>query len=209
MAYLGSACSIILLATVLPLCCLSPAMADDIPTPTPRGNTIAVEFTPEFDAKSGAFADGYVKTNLAHTFDSGLIWTGAFQFTDKVGGDRDYRTETTFGYHFKLNDIWTLPVSAGAGYLWDENPSTQPSQRFAYYVVNIGFNLRLSDQWTWNAVNARWRDAFEGGWQTPKIASGLTYNVDLHSSVYANIGYAWKNGQPDKISVTAGYKYAF
>jgi hypothetical protein len=32
-------------------------------------------------------------------------------------------------------------------------------------------------------ISARYRDAFEGGWQTPKVTTGLTYEIDRQNSV--------------------------
>jgi hypothetical protein len=40
----------------------------------------------------------------------------------------------------------------------------------------------------------RHRDAFEGGWQTPKITTGLTDVVDQRNAICANVGHTWKNG---------------
>jgi len=199
----------VLLGSGVLLVVSSSAMADDIPVPPPLTNTVGLELTPEFGAKSGDLVDGYLKANFAHTFGDGLIWGGTFQFTDKVGGDRQYQVENTLGYNIRLNGSWSMPVSAGVGYLWDEDPANKPSPTFAYYVINAGLNMRISDSWTWNAVSARWRDAFEGGWQTPKVSTGLTYLIDRRQSIYANVGYAWKNGEPDKISLTAGYRFGF
>ena len=189
---------------------LSPqALADEITGPQQLSNSIGVELAPEFRPQNGALVDGYIKGNFAHTFDGGVIWGGSFQYSDKVGGDRTYRPETTFGYSIKLNEMWSVPVSAGVGYRWDEDPKSPPGPAFAYYIVNAGLNMKISESWTWNAISARWRDAFEGGWETPKVTTGLTYAIDRRNSVYANIGYAWKNGQPNKINVAFGYKYGF
>ena len=118
-------------------------------------------------------------------------------------------TETTLGYNIKLDQIWSVPVSAGVGYRWDDNPKATPSQAFAYYVLNAGLNMKISENWTWNAISARYRDAFEGGWQTPKVTTGLTYAIDHQNSIYGNVGYAWRNGLPNKINVAFGYKYGF
>jgi hypothetical protein len=185
------------------------APADEALVAPQLANSIGVELAPEFRAQSGALVDGYIKGNLAHTFDNGLIWTGTVQYNDKVDGNSTYRAETTFGYAIKLNETWSVPVNAGLGYRWDEDPRSQPSPAFAYYVVNAGLNMKISDSWTWNAISARWRDAFEGDWETPKVTTGLTYAIDRQNSVYANVGYAWKNGQPNKISLAIGYKYGF
>jgi hypothetical protein len=175
----------------------------------PLANSIGLELAPEFRAQSGALVDDYVKASFAHTFESGLISTTTFQFTDRTSGNATYRIETTAGYSIKLNETWSLPLSGGAGFRWDEDPASRPSPTFAYYVFNAGLNMKISDDWTWNAVSARWRDAFEGDWETPKVTTGLTYAIDRQNSIYANVGYAWKNGQPDKISIALGYKYGF
>jgi hypothetical protein len=168
-----------------------------------------VEVAPEFRARTGALVDGYFKSTLAHSFDSGLSWGGSFQYTDRVGGDRIYRPETTFGFSIKLNGTWSVPLSAGLGFRWDEDPNSKPSEAFAYYVVNVGLNMKISENWTWNAISARYRDAFGGGWQTPKVTTGLAYAIDRQNSIYGNVGYAWRNGQANKISITVGYKYGF
>jgi hypothetical protein len=185
------------------------AHADETLVAPQFANSIGVEFAPEFRARSGALVDDYVKANFAHTFESGLISATTFQFTDRMSGNATYRIETTLGYSIKLNETWSLPLSGGVGFRWDEDPASQPGPTFAYYVFNAGLNMRISDSWTWNTISARWRDAFEGDWQTPKITTGLTYAIDQRNSIYANVGYAWKNGQPDKISIAAGYKYGF
>jgi len=195
--------------TAASLLATSPATAEDVSTSPQLTNSIGVEVAPEFRALTGALVDGYVKANSAHTFDNGLIWGSSFQYTDKVNGFRQYQPETTLGYNIKLNQVWSVPLSAGLGYRWDTDPRAVPSQAFGYYVLNAGLNLKISGNWTWNVISARFRDTFEGRWQTPKVATGLTYAIDRQNSVYGNIGYAWRNGQPNKISVAFGYKYGF
>ena len=51
-------------------------------------------------------------------------------------------------------------------------------------------------------------------WLTPKVQTGITYNIDKQNAIYANIGYSWKDTTgtglaPDKINVAFGYKYSF
>jgi hypothetical protein len=185
------------------------AAANEAPVAPQLANSIGIELAPEFRAQSGGLTDTYLKANFSHSFESGLIWSGTFQFTDKVDGDPKYRVETTLGYNVKLVDTWSIPLSGGAGFRLDEDPAALPSPTFAYYVVNVGLNMKISDNWTWNVFSSRWRDAFEGGWRTPKIYTGLTYAIDAQNSVYADIGEAWKNSQRDKISLAIGYKHAF
>jgi hypothetical protein len=187
----------------------TPAAAEDIPALPPITNSVGVEVAPEIRARTGELVDGYIKANGSHTFDDGLIWGVSFQYTYIVEGFHQYQPETTVGYNIKLDQTWSFPVSAGIGYRWDENPNAKPGQQFAYYVVNAGLNMKISESWTWNVISARYRDAFEGGWQTPKVTTGLTYAIDQQNSVYGNVGCAWRNGKPNKVNVAFGYKYGF
>jgi hypothetical protein len=163
---------------------------------------------PELKVSTGNYTDTYFKANYAHTFANGLIWGGLFQYTFKPSDDQ-YQTETTLGYKWQLNNIWAVPFSGGVGYLWDQKQSSTPSQQFAYYVMNVGLDMKLSENWTWNVVSGRYRDAFEGGWQTPKVATGLSYHIDRQNSIYGSVGYGWKNGAPDKLTLAAGYRFGF
>ena len=170
-----------------------------------------LEFGPEFGAASGNLADVYGKGSIAHTFANGWIWGGSFQNTYKnnVSNEQQQLIETTLGYNFKLDPTFTLTTSAGVGYEFDTSAANKPAQDYAYYVLNAGLNAKLSPQWTWNVIGARYRDAFIGGWQTPKVTTGITYTIDAHDSVYTNVGYSWKNGKDDKTSIAVGYKYGF
>jgi len=48
---------------------------------------------------------------------------------------------------------------------------------------------------------------------TPKIATGITYEINSQNSVFTSVGYSWKDSgrglKPDEISANLGYKYAF
>jgi hypothetical protein len=199
----------------------APAFAADAGVVAPRPaapaaapairNVLSLEFGPEFAEATRNLADVYGKASLAHTFANGWIWTGTFQDTFKANAANEQQQliETTLGYNFKLDPTFTLTTSAGVGYEFDSNPANKPAQNYGYYVLNAGLNVKLSSQWTWNAIAARYRDAFSGGWATPKVSTGLTYTIDAKDSVYANIGYSWKNGVADKIGIAVGYKYGF
>jgi len=70
-------------------------------------------------------------------------------------------------------------------------------------------------------INARYRNAFAGSWFTPKLATGVTYQLDARQAVYTTFGYAWADKgeynnptpnaglQPDKFNVALGYKLGF
>ena len=75
-------------------------------------------------------------------------------------------------------------------------------------------DLKLNSNWTWNVFNARFRDAFSYTWITPKVATGITYNINKYSALYGTVGYSWKEttGTPlntDKLNIGAGVKANF
>src|SRR5271168_717764 len=93
--------------------------------------------------------------NGAHTFDSGLILGGSFQYTDAAFSDRASQNfEGTVGYSAPLGSAFSVNGSAGIGDHWRENPSSY----FPYYVLRIGGDLELNQSITWNAISYRFRD---------------------------------------------------
>lgn len=190
----------------------APAFAADASAPAaPKpasSTTFSFEGGSEYTISSGNYADFYIKPGISHTYGNGLIWAGSFQQVWKVNNDQQQFLETTLGYNFKIDPTFTITSSAGVGYQWSSVPQA-PAQNFGYYVVNAGLNAKLAPQVTWTVVSARWRDAFGGGWQTPKLSTTLSYAWTPAAQIYATYGYGWKNGNADKYSVAAGLKLAF
>jgi hypothetical protein len=134
------------------------------------------------------------------------------------GGGGAFQPETTLGYKWKLVDPITLGLSGGVGYnsgAVGSSGSLANTVVGAYYVFNATADLKLSSKWTWNAIAARYRNAFDETWATPEVTTGLTYAIDARQAVYTAVGYAWKdtgNGAGllgDKINVAVGYKLGF
>lgn len=186
-----------------------PAFARDKPAPAKTSTSFSFETGTEYNALTKAYADLYAKSGISHTFANGLIFGGSFQQVWKTGNAQQEAVESTLGYNHKINSIFTLTSSAGVGYVWDSNPANQPAQNFAYYVVNAGLNAKLSPHWTWTVVQARWRDALIGNWQTPKLTTSIAYAWTPNSQLYASYGYGWKNNTADKYSVALGLKIAY
>ena len=204
------------------------------PKPAPKNNTLSLEFSPEWDAssKNQGLKDDYLKFGLSHSFDNNFVVGGSWQHTWRVGppvytGIKAYSTaeqvEASLGYKIK-NGPFTLTPSVVLGYGFgdvpDINPALTPGSGSAtdpelYYAASIAGDYKLSDNLTWNVFNARYRNAFSVTWITPKVSTGLTYKIDGSNSVYANVGYAWKDKgdgkglQPDKLNLAVGYKLAF
>ena len=196
-------------------------------------NTFQAEFDTEFQEsnsktaspKKGDVADYYGKFTLAHTFDGGVVISGFFQPQyDLHPGKTNlwkYYTEGDIGYKIKLSDWFTLTPSAGIGGVFGDtgvNPSSKTNKNpdAAYYAFYLAGDLKLSSSWTWNVFNLRYRDAFSYRWITPKVATGITYNVSKYAALYGTVGFSWKDtgtggnsGNPDKLNVGAGVKVNF
>ena len=146
--------------------------------------------------------------NGAHTFDDGLILGGSFQFTDTAFSDRaSQNLEGTIGYRMQLDSVLSVNGSAGLGEHWRDDPSTY----FPYYVLRIGADLDLNQNITWNTISYRFRDAFDrdDDYDTPQIATGVTFKLDGDNSIAVKIMRNWKDDQPSSTGVSLGFKKKF
>jgi len=222
--------------TIAPLgICLAVATpafaADPVETPTPPPAplwTIAIEGSPEFYAidngsnTARSLADAYFKFSVSRVLPNNFVGGVSFQPTFKVGGKSQFYGEATLGYKLKLTDVFTLTPSVGIGYTWKDTGIPKGSDADAqvpYYALYLAGDWKLSKQWTWNVFNVRYRNAFNATWETPKVATGVTYNIDSYNAVYTNIGYSWKKVDTtkvpyndlsaDKFNIAIGYKHSF
>jgi predicted porin len=196
--------------------------ADVVPAPKPaaKNNTISLEFSPEYDASAAnaGWKDDYLKAAISHTFDNNFVVGAAYQHTWRSTSTAE-QIEATIGYKIK-NGPFTLTPSVLLGYGFGDQPKINPASGHAtdpetYYAVSLAADYKIDDNWTWNVFNARYRNAFDVTWITPKVSTGITYKFNSSSAVYANVGYGWKdsgNGaglQADKWNVAIGYKFSF
>jgi hypothetical protein len=163
------------------------------------------------DREPGDFRDPKntkYELNGAYTFDSGLIFGGSFQYTDVSFSDRTRQNlEGTIGYRWPLGTAFSVTASAGIGEHWDQNPYAA----FPYYVLRIAADFKLSQAITWNFISYRFRDAFDqnDNYDTPQIATGLTFNLPEQRSISAKIMRNWKDGQPSSTGISLGFKQGF
>jgi hypothetical protein len=143
-----------------------------------------------------------------HTFTNGLILGGSFQYTDTSFSDQSNQNlEATMGYRLPLNFGFSLTGTAGIGEHWRENASVA----FPYYFVRATLDFTINQDITWNAISYRFRDAFDHSenYETPQIATGLTFKLNPQSSISAKITRNWKDGQPSSTGVALGFKQRF
>ena len=146
--------------------------------------------------------------NGAHTFDDGLIFGGSLQYTDTTFSDRTSQNlEATIGYRAPLDLAFSVTGSVGIGEHWRQNPGAD----FPYYVLRIAADFKLSQAITWNVISYRFRDAFDrnDNYDTPQLATGLTFDLDARSSISAKIMRNWNDGQPSSTGVSLGYKQRY
>jgi hypothetical protein len=146
--------------------------------------------------------------NGGYTFDSALILGGSFQFSDTAFSNRaSQNLEGTAGYRLQLNHAFSVTGSAGTGEHWRQNPGVA----FPYYVLRIGAGLDLSDHVTWDVISYRYRNSFDpnDNYNTPQVATGVTYKLDSDTSVSAKIMRNWKDGEPSSTGVSLGLRKKF
>jgi hypothetical protein len=209
------------------------------PAPAALNNTLTFEVSPEFYAigtsshAGGQLADWYGKIGYGYNFGSGFSGSLAAQDTFKATGSAtdlaQQNYEGALAYKLAVTKDLSFTVSGLLGYTagntgyvggvasGGKGPADlgNSDDGYFYYAVSGAFDWKIDSHWTWNVVNVRYRNAFDRTWITPKVATGVTYKIDDADSVYASIGYGWKdngNGsglQSDKFNVAVGYKYSF
>ncbi|MBZ9935930.1 hypothetical protein LB518_06475 [Mesorhizobium sp. BR1-1-16] len=199
---------------------LAPADLGPVKAPNAMLNwSVGLEVSPEFYAvtkgknTAGNYADTAIKASLGYTFDQNWVLNGSFQATLKNDSTQQYYAEGGVGYKFKFGDF-TLTPQAALGETWDATGLGDDGDSSAlYYALYLAGDLKLNKQWSWNVFNLRWRDAFDYQWQTPKVATGLTYAFSDAAKLNVNLGYSWKNTGDgyygDKINLALAMKYAF
>jgi hypothetical protein len=146
--------------------------------------------------------------NGGHTFDSGLVLGGSFQFSDTAFSNRaSQNVEGTAGYRIPFGGAFSVTGSAGVGEHWRQNPNAT----FPYYVLRIGAGLDLSNHITWDIISYRYRNAFDlnDNYNTPQVATGFTYKLDADTSIFSKIMRNWKDGEPSSTGVSLGLKRKF
>ena len=195
-----------LVATVLLLAAATLTVAKVV---AGESNSVGVTVTSNRD--EGDFSvpkNTQYQLNGDHTFANGLILGGSFQFTDTTFSDQNSQNlEATMGYRLPLNFGFSLTGTAGIGEHWRENASVA----FPYYFVRATLDFTINQDITWNAISYRFRDAFDHGenYETPQIATGLTFKLNPQSSISAKITRNWKDGQPSSTGVALGFKQRF
>ena len=171
----------------------------------------SVEFAVTSDRDPDKFStpdDMKYDLKVAHEFDSRVIIGGLFTYTDNAfRAQASQNLEGTLGYRVPIGSVFSLTGSAGMGEYWRQNPGTA----FPYYVLRIKADLDLSRNITWNVISYRFRDSFDprDDYNTPQVATGITFRINERSSISASVKRNWTDGKASSTGVALGFKQDF
>jgi hypothetical protein len=173
-------------------------------------NSIGVVVTSDRqESDLGVPDDAKVTIVAAHTFSNGIIIGGSVEYVNTAfSDDATSNIETTAGYRIHLNDTLSVNGSAGVGGRFQVSGS---GDDFAYYVLRVGAEVKLTSAVTWDAVAFRYRDSFDPSddYLTPQLGTGVTFRLDEHNSVSSKVQYNWKNWDPDTVGFALGFEHSF
>jgi hypothetical protein len=173
-------------------------------------SSIGVHFTTDRDANDLADPhDTKFEISAAHSFDNGVILGASTEYSNTAFSDKaTVNLEGTIGYRAELGDLFSVTGSAGLG---ERIQASGSGNNFPYYVFRIGTDLKVKDDVTWNVVSFRYRNAFDpdDDFLTPQVATGISYDLDEHSSISGAVQYNWKDRNPDTVGLDIGLKYRF
>lgn len=147
--------------------------------------------------------------NGSHTFDNHVSIGASVKHYNTTSTDSSSTNiEGTVGYTLKTSDKTSLTASAGVGGKFQNKGE---GKDFPYYVFKAAADVEVAKKITWNALSLRYRNAFDtsNDYDTPEVATGVTFRVDESSSMSFKVSRDWKEGSPSYTGLEIGYKYHF
>ena len=160
------------------------------------------------DVASGDFGsktDDIYQLTYKHKLDGGFFVGGMAQTTQVPGSKLGQNLEAQAGYALPAFSGVTLSGKVGVG----EKFSTT---NFAYYAAYGNADYKLGDKVTLNAVQYRYRNAFEtaNDYESHQIGTGITYDITPAYSVSAKVARNYDksfNGTGDQFMVGLTVKF--
>jgi hypothetical protein len=153
--------------------------------------------------------DAKVEISVDHSFDNGVILGASGEYINTAFSDNaKVDLEGTIGYRARFGDLFSVTGSAGLG---ERLRISGSGNSFPYYVFRIGTDVKVNDDLTWNVLSFRYRNAFDpdDDFLTPQVATGISYDLDEHSSISGAVQYNLKDWKPDTVGLDIGLKYRF
>ena len=178
--------------------------------PAAAGSTsIGGAFTTERGPEDfGATTGSDWQLDVAHTFDNKVTLSGSAKYYD-TAGTSDWKANLQFGIGYTY-DIGKLSLTGTVG-IGQHFIQSDGSTDFPYYYLMLAGSTPIDEKWTWNIFRLRYRNAFDtsNDYDTPEIATGVSYSFDPHNSMSVMIERDWSNGNPSYTGIEIGYRYRF
>ncbi|MBS9477816.1 hypothetical protein [Ancylobacter radicis] len=186
---------------VLLLLAAGPALAGST---TISGNVTTERVPDDFDAtKSTDWGLG-----VSHTFDNSVIVAVNGKYYD-TANTSNYKVnlDTSLGYTHNFG-AFSLTGMAGVGQHFIESDD---SSSFPYYFFSFAADIPITKQFTWTAVKLRYRNAFDtdNDYNTPEVATGISFWATEHTAVTLFIERDWTDGDVAYNGIELGFKHKF
>jgi len=213
---------IITTAMVALLATASVALATDLPnkkatpaapaaavadTAAASSDSISASYGQEFDP-AGYSSKQHDTYGVTYTHTMGQFTIGGAAGTTQYSDNTLKQTiEAQAGY--KLPSMYGVTVSGKVGL----GERFQSAGNFAYYALYGNADYAINDTITWNAVQYRYRNAFDtsNNFETHRIGTGVTFNVTknvaLNAAVYRDYGSGFTTASDNGVQVGATVKF--
>lgn len=146
--------------------------------------------------------------DVSHTFDNHVVVNASAKYYD-TSSSPDHNTNVQGGIGY-THDFGGFALT-GMGGIGQHFISSDDSTDFTYYYFTLAADIPITEKIVWNAVSLRYRNAFDtaNDYNTPEVATGVTYRLDGHNSVSLKLERDWKDEKPSATAIQVGYKYRF
>jgi hypothetical protein len=190
--------------------CLLPVLAFLACPAAADSSSVGVSLTTDRDAHDLSDPNSTkFEISAAHSFDNGVILGASTEYSNTAFSDKaTVNLEGIIGYRLQLGGLFSVTGSSGLG---ERIQASGPGDSFPYYVFRIATDIKVRDDLTWNVVSFRYRNAFDpdNDYLTPQMATGISYDLNEHSSISGAVQYNWKDWKPDTVGLDIGLKYRF
>jgi hypothetical protein len=150
--------------------------------PAESTDTLSVGYGQDIEKNFGSKSGDIYQVNYTHKLGGGFSVGGMAQSTQDTSNVLKQNLEAQAGY--TLPSVYGATLSAKVG-VGERFVSTG---NFPYFAVYGGADYKIVDGITWNALQYRYRSAFDtgaNGYQSHQLATGVTYDINSKYSVSA------------------------
>lgn len=145
---------------------------------------------------------------ISHSFDNHFIFAINTKYYD-TAETHDYKVniDTSVGYTHNFG-AFSLTGMAGIGQHFINGDI---SRNFPYYFFTVTGDIPITDRFTWTALKLRYRNAFDtdNHYETPEVATGITYWATEQTAVTLFVERDWADGWVAYNGIELGFKHKF